>query len=169
MLPPKNNLYRGFLSGDYDTEPQTRFCTIAFYDILYDPEYFIDRILGEELSVKDDWIRYVDKIVYGTTPTGVGDLLQNLNDGGDNGLQIVYDKLKYNDQEKFNDLENNNNVKKFTLYEPFNPDKVRNFTYIQKPQEQADDAKVNYFRRTFTGGQNSGPLNEYNEKYSFNL
>jgi hypothetical protein len=46
---------------------------------------------------------------------------------------------------------------------------VRNFTYIQKPQEQADDAKVNYFRRTFTGGQNSGPLNEYNEKYSFNL
>ena len=169
MLPPKDNLYKGFLSGDYDTEPQTRFCTIAFYDILYDPEYVIERILGDELSVKDDWIRYVDKIIYGTAPTNVGALLQNLNEGGDNGLQIVYDKLKFNDQEKFNDLENDNNVKKFTLYEPFNPDKVRNFKYVQKPQEQSEASKVNYFRRTFTSGLNSGPLNEYNEKYSFNL
>jgi outer membrane protein OmpA-like peptidoglycan-associated protein len=172
MLPPKDNLYSGFLSGEYDTEPQTRFCTISYYDMLNDPEYIIGRILGEELKLKDEWVRYVEKIIYGTEPIPSSTLLTTgttLSVDAKYGLVDVYEKLSFTDAEKFFDLENNNNVKKFTLYEPFNPDKVRNFTYIQKPQEQADDSKVNYFRRTFTSGQNSGPLNEYNEKYSFNL
>jgi len=81
----------------------------------------------------------------------------------------VYKELQQKTSEEFKIFEDNNNVKKFTLYEPFNPDKVRNFRYVQKPQEQSEASKVNYFRRTFTSGLNSGPLNEYNEKYSFNV
>ena len=172
MLPPKDNLYSGFLSGEYDTEPQTRFCTIAYYDMLNDPEYIIQRILGEELEQKDDWVRYVEKIIYGTEPIPSSTLLTTgttLSVDAKYGLVDVYEKLSFHDAEAFFDLENNNNVQKFTLYEPFNPDKIRNFKYIQKPQEQAQDSQINYFRRTFTGGSNSGPLNEYNEKYSFNL
>ena len=172
MLPPKDNLYSGFLSGEYDTEPQTRFCTIAYYDMLNDPEYIIERILGEELELKDDWVRYVEKIIYGTEPIPSSTLLTTgttLSVDAKYGLVDVYEKLSFNDAESFFDLENNNNVKKFSLYEPFNPDKKRNFKYVQKPQNQAETSKVNYFRRTFTSGTNSGPLNEYNEKYTFNL
>jgi len=144
--------------------------------MIQDPEYVIDRILGEELIEKDDWIRYINKIVYGTfeIPNNLTDILGTEGMyqpilSSQPGLLDVYKELQQNSSDNFKDFTNNNNVKKFTLYEPFNPDKVRNFTYTQKPQEQADDSKVNYFRRTFTSGQNSGPLNEYNEKYSFNL
>jgi outer membrane protein OmpA-like peptidoglycan-associated protein len=176
LLPKKDNLYKGFLSGEFDTEPQTRFCTISYGIMLEDPEYVIDRILGEELIQKEDWIRYVNEIVYGRPeiPNNLSDILgtEGMNQPilpSQPGLLDVYKELQQNSLNSFKNFTNNNNVQKFTLYEPFNPDKVRNFTYIEKPEEVADDSKVIYFKRTFTGGQNSGPLNEYNEKYSFNL
>lgn len=176
LLPQKDNLYKGFLNGSFDTEPQTRFCTIAYNIMIKDPEYIINKILGEELSQKQDWVQYVNKIVYGL-PEIPNNLPEILGSEGMNqpilpaqpGLLDVYKELQEQNNNNFKNFKNNNNVKKFTLYEPFNPDKTRNFTYIQKPQEKADAAKVNYFNRTFTSGQNSGPLNEYNEKYSFNL
>ncbi len=176
LLPQKDNLYEGFLSDGFNSEPQTRFCTIAYGIMIQDPEYLIDRILGEELIQKSDWVQYVNRVVYGT-PEIPNNLPSILGSEGMNspilpsqpGLLDVYKELQQNGIDEFKDFTNNNNVKKFTLYEPFNPDKVRNFTYIQKAQEQAENSKVNYFRRTFTSGQNAGPLNEYNEKYSFNL
>ena len=55
--PRKDNLYQGFLSEDYDTEPQTRFCTASYFNILNDPESVKKTILGEELILKEDWVK----------------------------------------------------------------------------------------------------------------
>ena len=176
LLPNKTNLYKGFLSGIFDTEPQTRFCTITFGLMISDPEYIISRILNGQLSQKTEWVQYINRIVYGT-PEIPNNLPSILGSEGMNepilpsqpGLLDVYKELQQKSLDEFKSFKNKDNVKKFTLYEPFNPDKKRNFKYVQKPQEQADSSKVNNFRRTFTNGSNSGPLNEYNEKYSFNL
>ena len=57
---------QGFLSEDYDTEPQTRFCTASLYlTILNDPESVKKTILGEELILKEDWVKYINEILYG--------------------------------------------------------------------------------------------------------
>ena len=176
LLPPKDNLYKGFLNESFDSEPQTRFCTVAYPLIIQDPEYVIERILGSELSQKADWVQYVNKIVYGTPeiPNNLPSILgsEGMNEPilpSEPGLLDVYKELEQKTNDEFKNFTNKNNVKKFTLYEPFNPEKKRNFEYVQKPQNQSEASKVNYFRRTFTNGSNSGPMNEYNEKYSFNL
>ena len=61
----KDNLIKGFLSEEYDTEPQTRFCTMAYLPILNDPEFVKKTILGEELILKEDWVKYVNEVLYG--------------------------------------------------------------------------------------------------------
>ena len=63
--PVKDNLDKGFLSEEYDTEPQTRFCTMAYSPILNDPEFVKKTILGEELILKEDWVKYVNEVLYG--------------------------------------------------------------------------------------------------------
>ena len=178
LLPKKNNLYKGFLFGSYDTEAQTRFCTIAFDIITKDPEKFKSLILGEELSEKTDWVNYVNKIIYGkkgeSIDIGIG---AEFEDGTNTtiiisedepGLVNVYKDLKQNSESAFNEFKDNENVKKFTLYQPFNLDKERKFNYVQKYQEQlSDQTKVEYFNKTFKG-VNGGTILSYNEKYTFN-
>jgi len=178
LLPKKTNLYKGFLFGSYDTEPQTRFCTIAFNVITKNPEYFKSLILGEELSEKTDWVNYVNKIIYGkkgeSIDIGIG---AEFEDGTNTtiiisedepGLVNVYKDLKQNSESAFNEFKDNENVKKFTLYQPFNLDKERKFNYVQKYQEQlSDQTKVEYFNKTFKG-VNGGTILSYNEKYTFN-
>lgn len=175
LLPEKNNLYKGFLSGSFDTEPQTRFCSIAFKAITSVPEYVINLILGEELSQKPEWVQYVNKIVYGT-PEIPNNLPDILGSEGTNqpilpatpGLIDVYNELKNKSNKAFDEFKDNENVKKFTLYQPFNLDKERKFNYIQKYQEQlSSQTKVDYFNTTFKG-INGGTIISYNEKYTFN-
>ena len=176
QYPSKNNLYEGFLSQDYDTEPQTRFCTAAYLPILNDPEFVKNTILGEELIVKEDWVKYVDEILYGfdtltipnTTSSGLfGDGQDPITINGQSGLVDVYKELKRSSDAIINQIKNGFS-QKFTLYTPFNLDKEREFTYKQKPQESADSSKVGYFNKTFTSGINSGPDTVFNEKYTFN-
>lgn len=173
LIPFKDNLYQGFLSGDFDTEPQTRFCTIAFEDIIKDPEAFKSTILGEELQNKNEWVRYINVIIYGIPelPTALSSLftLQSAATGqtSQTGLFKVYKQLETNSLERFDNFKNNSNVQKFTLYQPFNLDKERKFNYTRKNQEDANQTKVGYFDTTFKL-VNSGPLNSYNEKYTLN-
>ena len=54
------------------------------------------------------------------------------------GLLDVYKELEQKTNDEFKNFTNKNNVKKFTLYEPFNPEKKRNFEYVQKPQNQSE-------------------------------
>jgi len=181
QYPKKDNLYKGFLSGDFDTEPQTRFCTIAYYSILENAEFVKNTILGEELSQKEDWVKYVNEIIYGLdsfTVTLPNTTLSGLMGDGQpsetitlrdarSGLIDVYSDLWKSSDAIINQIKNGFS-KKFTLYTPFNLDKEREFTYKQKPQESADSSKVGYFNKTFTSGINSGPDTVFNEKYTFN-
>lgn len=175
QLPPKENLYEGFLEGDYNTEPQTRFCTIAYLPILNNPENVKNTILGEELSQKEDWVKYVNEIIYGfdtltipnTGQSGLGgDGIAPITINGQSGLNDVYKELKRTSDLGINQLKNGF-AQKFTLYTPFNLEKERKFTYERKPQESADSDKVGYFNKTFTSGINSGPDTVFNEKYTF--
>lgn len=175
LIPPKDNLYKGFLTGEFNTEPQTRFCTIAYKIMTTNPEYAINLILGEELSQKPEWVQYVNKIVYGEpeVPLNLPSILgsEGMNEPilpSQPGLVDSYKELQQTSINKFKEFTNSDIAKKLKLYEPFNPDKERNFTYIQKPQEQADSSKVGYFEKTFAGA-NGGALDKYNLKYSFNL
>jgi outer membrane protein OmpA-like peptidoglycan-associated protein len=174
--PRKDNLYQGFLSEDYDTEPQTRFCTASYFNILNDPESVKKTILGEELILKEDWVKYINEILYGfdtltipnTTSSGLfGDGQDPITIDGQSGLVDVYKELKRSSDLEISSLKSGFS-QKFTLYNPFNLEKERNFTYIQKPQSQADSNQVFYFNTIFTDGINSGTDLEFNGKYTFN-
>jgi len=174
LISPKTNLYEGFLSGTFNTESQTRFCTISYVHIMTDPEEFINTILGDELSQKPEWVSYVNKVVYGkeSVPSNLPSILST--DGTQQpilpsqpGLLDIYKDLQKTTTSEFEEFQNSDFVKKFTLYQPFNSEKQRKFTYVQKYQEQADQTKVGYFETTFTG-LNGGELDKYNLKYSFN-
>jgi outer membrane protein OmpA-like peptidoglycan-associated protein len=167
LLPPKQNLYTGFLTryNLYDTEPQTRFCTLAYPFIINDPETFKDLILGPELSEKPEWVSYVNKVLYGTPTVN----LPGLGNVGSIGLEKVYTELQRTWYENINDFKVSNPIKKFTLYNPFNTDKERNFTYLQEDQDSiVGPTQKPYFFETTFPGQNSGELNKFNLKYTFN-
>ena len=176
LIPPKDNLYKGFLSGTFDTESQTRFCTIAYPYIINDPEDFINRILGEELSLKSDWVNYVNTIVYGQ-PEIPNNLTSILGSEGMNepiltaqpGLLDIYKELQQNTTSEFKSFTNNPPVQTFTLYQPFNPNKVREFTYVQETQDSivGPTQKPQFFDETYTG-TNGGAVDKYNLKYTFN-
>jgi len=175
LIPEKNDLYTGFLSGDFNTPPQTRWCTISFPFMMLDPEEVKSMILGEELREKSDWVNYVNRKIYGT-PEIPNNLSSILGSEGMNqpilpaqpGLLDIYKELQQNSLERFKGFKESEPIKLFTLYQPFNLDRVRNFTYIQyKEEDTPTTEKVYYFNQTFKG-VNSGPPSEYNEKYSFN-
>ncbi len=176
FYPPVDNLEKGFLSEEYDTEPQTRFCTMAYLPILNDPEFVKKTILGEELILKEEWVKYVNEVLYGfdtltipnTTSTGLfGDGQTPIIINGQSGLVDVYEILKRSSDAITNQLKNGF-AQKFTVYNPFNLEKERNFTYIQKPQTQANNVQLGYFNTIFTDGINAGTDLEFNGKYTFN-
>lgn len=173
----KDNFYEGFLTGDFDTEPQTRFCTVAYSHIINDPEGFANQILGEELKEKPEWVSYVNKIIYGvdavTIDIGVGAMFED----GTNTIEVLspdvpglldeYNKLKTETSKKVNTFKNDNSVKKFTLYDPFNLDKERVFDYVQENDSTFNSTKNDYFNKVYEG-INGGDLNKFNQKYTFN-
>lgn len=173
LLPTKENLYSGFLTGTFDTEPQTRFCTISYPFIMSDPEYFIDLILGEELIEKPEWVSYVNKIMYGTpaVPNNLSQIIGGNTEplvNAQSGLIDVYTKLKKASTTDIESFKNSDFVKVFTEYQPFNPDKERKFTYVQrKSDEMTSTEKTTYFETTFAG-INGGEPNNYNLKYTLN-
>jgi len=176
FYPPVDNLEKGFLSEEYDTEPQTRFCTMAYLPILNNPEFVKKTILGEELILKEEWVKYVNEVLYGfdaltipnTTSTGLfGDGQTPIIINGQSGLVDVYEILKRSSDAITNQLKNGF-AQKFTVYNPFNLEKERNFTYIQKPQTQANNVQLGYFNTIFTDGINAGTDLEFNGKYTFN-
>jgi hypothetical protein len=86
---------------------------------------------------------------------------------GQPGLIDEYKKLRTRTRTRFNVFKNSQQVQKFTLYQPFNLDKERIFTYVQDIQGNVDPTKNDYFNKTFAG-QNGGALDKFNLKYSFN-
>ena len=187
ILPKRDNLYEGFLPNEYNTGAQTRFCTIAYITILNNPEYLKSKILGETLKDKPNWVNYVNKVIYGTEREIFEDITSGFSDAsggpglqGDgfqgnpiiinakSGLIDVYTEFKRSCDLKINNLKNSNFNQRFKNYTPFNPDKERKFTYVEKYQEDLSSTeKVNYFNKTYKG-LNSGPLDKFNEKYTFN-
>jgi len=167
LLPEKDNLYTDFLFPPYNTEPQTRFCTINFGFVINNPEELKRQILGEKLIEKAEWVFWVDTVI-----NGIGTQPNNFSAGSlpnnNWGLQSIYKKLQEDSNRSVERFKNKPICLKFNLYQPFNLEKTRNFTYVQKPQESANDSKVNYFNATFKSGLNDGPKNIFNEKYTFN-
>lgn len=191
MLPKKDDLYKGFLKGNYDTEAQTRFCTIAYSTMLSIPEYVKSKVLGEDLGSKTNWIEYVNKVIYGTDRRVISDPISlpvdipggpGLQGDGQSslfsntpviinaksGLVDVYEEFKRSCDLKIEFFKNAQFTQRFNNYTPFNPEKTRKFTYVEKYQEDlSSPQKVEYFNKTYKG-INSGPKNEFNEKYTFN-
>ena len=171
--PPVDNLEKGFLSEEYDTEPQTRFCTMAYSPILNNPEFVKKTILGEELILKEEWVKYVNEVLYGFDTLTIPNTSESLDGqtpiiiNGQSGLVDVYEILKRSSDAVTNQLKNGF-AQKFTVYNPFNLEKERNFTYIQKPQAQANNVQLGYFNTIFTDGINTGTDLEFNGKYTFN-
>jgi outer membrane protein OmpA-like peptidoglycan-associated protein len=187
ILEKKNNLYEGFLPNGYNTEGQTRFCTIAYLTTLNAPEYLKSKVLGETLKDKPNWVNYVNKVIYGTERSVLEDPAAGFVDSpggpglqGDgfqgspiiinakSGLIDVYSDFKRSCDLKINSFKDSQFTQMFNNYTPFNPDKERKFTYLEKYQEDLSSPdKVNYFNKTYKG-INSGPKNKFNEKYTFN-
>lgn len=173
----KENFYEGFLTGEFDTEPQTRFCTVSYLYVVNEPERFVNLILGDELKLKPEWVSYVNKIVYGTEAVtidfGVG---AEFEDGSSTievlspavpGLLTAYNELKTNSKAKISTFKNSYGAKLFTVYEPFNLEKERLFSYIQQTQSTFDSTKNDYFNKVYEG-INGGDPNKFNQKYTFN-
>jgi len=187
ILEKKNNLYEGFLPNGYNTEGQTRFCTIAYLTTLNAPEYLKSKVLGETLKDKPNWVNYVNKVIYGTERSVLEDPAAGFVDSpggpglqGDgfqgspiiinakSGLIDVYSDFKRSCDLKIKLFKDSQFTQMFNNYTPFNPDKERKFTYLEKYQEDLSSPdKVNYFNKTYKG-INSGPKNKFNEKYTFN-
>lgn len=170
----KENFYEGFLTGVFDTQSQTRFCTVAYPFMMEDPEFLKDMILGEQLKTKTEWVNYVNKIIYGTPeiPININQIMGSETNttqtiGPNSGLLDVYKKLRKDTATKVNNFKNSNDVKKFNIYEPFNPDKERVFNYVQETQSTFDSIKNDYFNKVYEG-INGGDLNKFNQKYTFN-
>jgi len=177
LLIDNKDLYSEFLEGNFNTEPQTRFCTIAYKDILKEPENFIKKILGDELLLKPEWVTYVNKIIYGVPeipdinldlPLILGSETQTNTPlfEGIKGLRDVYSDLRNKGIKEVKSFKNNDNVKKFSLYQPFNLDKERIFNYVQPPVTSVNSTKNNYFNITYKGVNSES--NKFNQKYTFN-
>ena len=173
-LITNNNLYSGYLTGNFDTEAQTRFCTISYKTVLEDPEKLKEQLLKNGLSEKTEWVNYVNKKLYGV-PEIPNNLPLILGSEGFNqpilqgqpGLVDEYKKLRTKTKVNFAKFKNSQQVQTFTLYQPFNLDKERIFTYTQDIQGNVDPTKNEYFNTTYAG-QNGGALDKFNLKYSFN-
>ena len=167
-------MYSGYLTGNFDTEAQTRFCTISYKTVLEDPEKLKEQLLKNGLSEKTEWVNYVNKKLYGV-PEIPNNLPLILGSEGFNqpilqgqpGLVDEYKKLRTKTRVNFDKFKNSQQVQTFTLYQPFNLDKERIFTYTQDIQGNVDPTKNEYFNTTYAG-QNGGALDKFNLKYSFN-
>lgn len=172
-LITNTDLYSNYLTGDFNTEEQTRFCTASYKTMLNEPEKIKETLLKNGLNEKNEWVTYVNKIIYGLPeiPNNLPQILgsEGFNqpfDEGQPGLVDEYKKLRLNSLQELNSFKNDNGVKKFTLYQPFNLDKERIFNYTQDIQGNFDPTKNDYFNKTYAG-QNGGALDKFNLKYNF--
>ena len=132
---------------------------MAYSPILNNPEFVKKTILGEELILKEEWVKYVNEVLYGFDTLTIPNTSESLDGqtpiiiNGQSGLVDVYEILKRSSDAVTNQLKNGF-AQKFTVYNPFNLEKERNFTYIQKPQAQANNVQLGYFNTIFTDGIN---------------
>jgi len=168
-----SELYSGYLTDSFNTEEQTRFCTVSYKLMLSDPEKIKETLLKNGLKDKSEWVTYVNRIIYGL-PEIPNNLPSILGSEGTNqplvegqpGLVDKYKELKVKSKVEINTFKNDIGVQKFTQYQPFNLDKERIFTYTQNIEGNNDPTKNDYFNKTYAG-QNGGTLDKFNLKYNF--
>lgn len=168
----QNTNYSGFLTGSFDTEPNTRFCTLFYPILMTDPESFIAELLGEgELLEDPEWVKYVNELIYGLPeiPVNLDQILgsegSSQNISAVEGLISEYTKLKDSSEKIFKEFKESAQVKKFETYEPYSKDKKRMFTYVK--QETAEQEKVSNFELTYST-VNAGSPTTFNYKVIFN-
>ena len=172
FLNSQNTNYSGFLSNDFDTEPQTRFCTLFYPLIMTDPESFKKQLLGEgELLEDQEWVKYVDYLLNGLSAvSGPSQSIIGLETTtplieGVDGFIAEYKKLKEKSEKKIKEFKESQEVKKFETYDPYSKDKKRMFNYVKvvTPEQQ----QISNFELTYTK-VNAGSTNTFNYKVSLN-
>jgi hypothetical protein len=172
FLNSQNTNYSGFLSNDFDTEPQTRFCTLFYPLIMTDPESFKKQLLGEgELLEDQEWVKYVDYLLNGLSAvSGPSQSIIGLETTtplieGVDGFIAEYKKLKEKSEKKIKEFKESQEVKKFETYDPYSKDKKRMFNYVKvvTPEQQ----QISDFELTYTK-VNAGSTNTFNYKVSLN-
>lgn len=168
----------GFLDGDFDTEENTRLCTLLFYRLI-DDDYLVTNNLIIESGFEDkpEWVSYINKIFYGTEEQtidiGVG---AEFEDGTNttivvseevSGLLDVYKKLEKQSKDNLKDFKESDEVIKFVDYEPFSKDKERVYTYVKLTNDTMDSNKNDNFNKTYSG-VNGGSPSTFNLKRKLN-
>ena len=155
-----------------------RLMHVCYDEIGNNPEGFINDILGDELKDKNEWVKYVNKIIYGipSTPAIVEPLIMGSEGYGNNvilpeqpgvkGLVDIYRNVSVKSKNKLTKFKQKPIVTKFNDYAPFTSDKERIFDYTKLPKGQNNSDKESYFINLYKG-VNVGDNKTFNGKISF--
>ena len=157
-----------------------RLMHVCYKEISNNSDNFVNDILGEDLKSKPEWVRYVNKIVFGRPAIPLEPLPFSepliLGSEGMNtipseipavkGLRDIYYNVSVKTTKKIDSLRKKPTISKYSNYSPFTEGKERVFEYTQLPKGQNNSDKESYFINLYKG-VNVGDNNTFNGKISF--
>ena len=167
------------LDEPYKSDPTfVRLMHVCYKPIGDNPNEFINDILGDDLKAKPEWVKYVNKIIFGTPgePAITLPLVMGTEGYGDNvlvpevpavkGLKEIYNNMSIKSKNRLSDFKTKPNVSKFSDYVPFTEGKERIFDYIKVPTAQNNADKEGFFINLYKG-LNVGDKKTFNGKITF--
>jgi len=176
-----SNYTFSILDTPYKNDPAfVRLMHVCYKEISNNSDNFVNDILGEDLKSKPEWVRYVNKIVFGRPAIPLEPLPFSepliLGSEGMNtipseipavkGLRDIYYNVSVKTTKKIDSLRKKPTVSKYSDYSPFSEGKERVFEYTQLPKGQNNSDKEGFFI-SLNKGVNVGTNKTFNGKISF--
>jgi outer membrane protein OmpA-like peptidoglycan-associated protein len=150
------------LDEPYKSDPAfVRLMHVCYKEIGDKPTEFVDAILGQDLKAKPEWVKYVNKIVFGVagTPAITEELVMGTEGYGSNvilpevpavkGLTDIYQNMSIKSNNRLSELKKKPDVTKFAEYTPFTLGKERVFNYVKVPVSENNPDKVGFFTNLY--------------------